>query len=173
LTKPSQKDYAFDASKQEQLLLYVGGEGGVGKSQIIKAIVASMDLILRKDEVILMAPTGAAADNIEGNTYHTSLGISISNSQKRNVSPCVKKLWSKKTIMIIDEISIMDLSMLSTINNQCKIAKSLDRNSPDLFGGLPTVIFIGDFYQFPPIRGPALWKIPREGKDEDENGQLI
>src|SRR5436305_4609285 len=75
--------------------------------------------------------------------------------------------------MIIDEISMMDLSMLSTINNQCKIAKSLDRNSPDLFGGLPTVIFMGDFYQFPPIRGPALWKIPREGKDEDENGQLI
>ena len=53
--------------------------------------------------------------------------------------------------MIIDEISMTDLSMLS------KIAKSLDRNSPDLFGGLPTVIFMGDFYQFPPVRGPALW----------------
>ena len=51
---------------------YIGGEGGVGKSQIIKAIIAGMDLILRKDEVILIAPTGAAADNISGNTYHTS-----------------------------------------------------------------------------------------------------
>jgi hypothetical protein len=53
--------HAYDASKPENKLLYVGGEGGVGKSQIIKSIVAGMDLICRKDEVILMAPTGAAA----------------------------------------------------------------------------------------------------------------
>ena len=138
------------------MLLYIGGEGGVGKSQIIKAVVAGMDLILRKDEIILMAPTGAAADNIGGNTYHTLLGISISKPQKPSTKPQIKKLWSKKTIMIVDEISMTDLSMLNTINNQCKIAKSLDRNSPDLFGGLPIVIFMGDFYQFPPVRGPAL-----------------
>ncbi|PVH68340.1 hypothetical protein DL98DRAFT_631600, partial [Cadophora sp. DSE1049] len=37
--------HAYDASKRDQKLLYVGGEGGVGKSQIIKAIVAGMDLI--------------------------------------------------------------------------------------------------------------------------------
>ena len=166
-------DNAYDASKRDQMLLYVGGEGGVGKSQIIKAIVTGMDLILRKDEIILMAPTGAAADNIGGNTYHTSLGISISKTQKPGMKPRIKKLWLKKTIMIIDEISMTDLSMLSTINNQCKIAKSLDRNSPDLFGGLPVVIFMGDFYQFPPVRGLALWKEPREGNDEDANGKMI
>jgi len=27
----------------------------------------------------LMAPTGSAADNIDGNTYHTTLGMSIGN----------------------------------------------------------------------------------------------
>jgi len=36
-----------------------------------------MDLILYKDKVILMAPIGATADNISGNTYHTALGISL------------------------------------------------------------------------------------------------
>ena len=51
-------------------------------TEVIKAIVAGMDLILRKDEVILMAPTGAAADNIGGNTYHTALGISLAKTQK-------------------------------------------------------------------------------------------
>ena len=120
-----------------------------------------------------MAPTGAAADNIGGNTYHTALGISLAKTQKPSVSPRITKLWARKTIMIIDEISMTDLSMLSKINRQCKIAKSLDRNSPDLFGGLPTVIFMGDFYQFPPVRGPALWKEPRIGNGEDENGQTI
>lgn len=123
-----------------------------GKSQIIKAIVAGMDLILRKDEVILMTPTGAAADNIGGNTYHTSLGMSINKTQEAVMGSRVRRLWSRKTIMIIDEVSMTDLSILSTINSQRKIARSLDRSSPDLFGGLPIVILIGDFYQFSPVR---------------------
>jgi hypothetical protein len=145
-----------NTSRKEQFFLYVGGEGGVGKSQIIKAITAAMDLIFRKDEVILTAPTGSSADGIDGNTYHTSLGISLAKTQKPTVQPRVRKLWSNKTIMFIDEISMVDLSMLSTIDKRCKIARSLDRSSTELFGGLPVVIFMGDFYQFPPIKGPAL-----------------
>lgn len=70
-------NYPYDPSQRKQTLLYVGGEGGVGKSQIIKAIVTAMDLIHRKNEIILMAPTGAAADVIGGSTHHTSLGISL------------------------------------------------------------------------------------------------
>ena len=85
----------------------------------------------------------------------------------------VRRLWSRKTIMIVDEVSMMDLTMVSVIDNHCKIAKSLDRSSTDLFGGLPVVIFIGDSFQFPPVRGPALWKEPRRGVGEDENGRLL
>jgi hypothetical protein len=85
-------NHTYDASEQDQKLLYIGGEGGVGKSQIIKAIVAGIDLIYRKEEVILIAPTGAAADNIGGNTYYTALGISIAKTQKTTVSSCVRKL---------------------------------------------------------------------------------
>jgi hypothetical protein len=75
--------------------------------------------------------------------------------------------------VFIDEVSITDLSIISTINNQCKIARSLDRSSPDLFGRLLIVILIGDFHQFSPVRGPALWKEPRTGNDEDANSQII
>jgi hypothetical protein len=166
-------DHPYDPSKRHQMLLYVGGEGDVGKSQIIKGIMAGMDLIRRKEEVILMAPTGAAADNIGGNTFHTSLGISITRSQGHPMAARVRKLWSQKIIMIIDEVSMMDLSMLSVIDNHCKMARSLDRGSPDLFGGLPMVNLMGDFLQFPPVRGPALWADPRRGNAEDENGRLI
>jgi hypothetical protein len=130
-----------------------------------------MDLILHKDEVILMAPTGAVADNIGWNTYHTALGISIARTQSTTVSSRVRKLWSRKT-MIIDEASMTDLSMFSTINNQCKIARSLDRSSPDLFGGLPIVVLMGDFHQFSPVRGPALWKEPRLGLTKTKTADL-
>jgi hypothetical protein len=149
-------DHAYNASKWDQLLLYIRGEGRVGKSQIIKAIIAGIDLIYHKEEAILMAPTGVAADNICGNTYYIALGISIAKVQKTTVSSCIRKLWSKKTVMIIDEVSMTDLSILSTINNQCKIVRSLDRSSPDLFGGLLIVILIGDFHQFLLVRGPVL-----------------
>lgn len=40
-----------------------------------------MDLLHRKIDVILTAPTSAVADNIGGNTYHTSLGILIDRSR--------------------------------------------------------------------------------------------
>lgn len=168
------KDHPYDASQRDQLLLLTTGEGGTGKSRIIKAIVAGMDLTERKDEVVLLGPTGAAATNIDGNTIHSSLGIGITpKKQRSDVSPRVKKLWSKKKIMIIDEISMVDLSQLSIINNHCKMAKSLDRNSPDPFGGLPIVICMGDFFQFPPINGPALWENPRRRNDEDTDGQML
>ena len=59
------------------------------------------------------------------------------------------------------------------INNTCKVARSLSRESTDFFGGLPIVILMGDFFQFPPIRGTPLWKEPRPRNDEEQNGRMI
>ncbi|KAJ5370019.1 uncharacterized protein N7496_006111 [Penicillium cataractarum] len=164
-------EHPYDPSQRKQMLLYVGGEGGVGKSQIIKATTAAMDLLHRKNEIILMAPTGAAADVIGGSTYHTSLGISLNRYRRASVGQRVRRLWTQKTIMFIDEVSMVDLSALSIINTHCKIARSLERSSPDLFGGLPVVILMGDFYQFPPVQGQPLWKPPRNETEQD--GKLI
>lgn len=93
-----------------------------------------------------MALIGAAADNISGNTYYIALSISIAKTQKTIVSSRVRKLWSRKTVIIIDKVSITDLSILSTINNQYKIIRSLYKSSPGLFGGLPIIILMGDFH---------------------------
>jgi hypothetical protein len=73
--------------------------------------------------------------------------------------------------MVIDEVSMIDLSPLSIINNHYKSARSLDRSSPDLFGGLPVVILMGDFCQFPPVRGQPLWKIPQT--EAEHVGKLV
>jgi hypothetical protein len=63
-------DHPFDSSQRKQTLLYVGGEGGTGKSQMIKAIVDGMFLVERKDEIVLMAPTGAAGLSVAIRTIH-------------------------------------------------------------------------------------------------------
>lgn len=164
-------DRPYDLSRRKQLLLCIAGEGGTGKTQIPRAIEAALGILGRKQEIILTAPTGAAADNLGGNTYHTSLGINL--SYKAAVSTRVRRLWAQKTILVIDEMSMVDLKMLSVINNQCKVARSLPRSSPELFGGLPIVILMGDFFQFPPVHGPPLWKNPRYGNDDDAAGRLI
>jgi hypothetical protein len=69
-------------------------------------------------------------------------------SYKAAVTARVRQLWARKTILVIDEMSMIDLKMLSVINDQCKVARSLPRSSPDLFGGLPIVILMGDFFSF-------------------------
>jgi hypothetical protein len=166
-------DHPYESTRRQQTLLYVGGEGGTGKSQIVKAIEAGMSLIGRKHEVILMTPTGVATDIMGGNTYHTYLGISIGPSQGTAMSSQGRRLRSRKTVMFVDEVSMMDLTMISVIDNNCKIAKSLDRSSSDLSGGLPIVILIGDFFQFPLVQGPVLWKEARRGAGEDENDRLL
>jgi hypothetical protein len=82
-----------------QLLLCITGEGGTGKTQIPKAIEVALGFLGRKHELILTAPTGAAADNLGGNTYHTSLGINLSYNAA--VAARVRKLWAWKTILVI------------------------------------------------------------------------
>jgi hypothetical protein len=71
-------DHLYDPSRRKQLLLRITGEGGTGKTHIPKAIEAAMDILGRKHEIILTAPTGAAADTLDGNTCHTSLAITLS-----------------------------------------------------------------------------------------------
>jgi len=53
--------------------------------------------------------------------------------------------------MIVDEVSIVNLGMLSVIDSYYKTARSLGRGSTDLFGGLLVVILMGDFFQFLPV----------------------
>ena len=77
----------YDPNVQDQILLYVGGEGGVGKSQIVKGVHNGMKLLQHQHEIIVMAPTGAAADNIGGNTYHTLLGLGCQREEAFSQSP--------------------------------------------------------------------------------------
>jgi len=161
-----------------QLLLYIGGEGGTGKSQVVKSIMLALDLIGIADDAILVAPTGAAADNINGSTIHTSLNMERNpsrdgrTSQKSTTSPrmqVLKRIWSVKRLLIIDEVSMVDLAWLSRINQRCAYLKGLPDSSTQLFGGLDIVILMGDFFQFSPVnRGArALWQAPQNPAEEE------
>ena len=59
----------------DQLKMYLGGKGGTGKSQVIKALTDFFEMNNEKHRIILLAPTGPAAALLSGSTYHSALGI--------------------------------------------------------------------------------------------------
>ncbi len=73
--------------------------------------------------------------------------------------------------MIVDEISMVKLEMLSNMGKQLAKARSLSNSRTTVFGRLPIVIVMGDFYQFLPIAGRPLWGEPQT--DEDHNRKTL
>ena len=62
---------------------------------------------------------------------------------------------------------MIDLQNFYLMNRHCNLAKSVDKDSTELWGGLPVVIFLGDFYQFPPVQGLPLWKQPSKNNNNE------
>ena len=64
--------------------VFITGGAGVGKSHMIKTIYMSLSKVLMykggeldKPRILLLAPTGVAAININGTTIHSGLGINV------------------------------------------------------------------------------------------------
>src|SRR6516162_9236153 len=53
----------------------------------------------------------------------------------------------KKTIMIIDEISMVGQTLLNTINQQCTKIRATQQDSTAILSAMPIVVFFGDFHQ--------------------------
>ena len=56
-------------------MLYIKGEGGVGKSRIIKAIYLGFSFLKRQKMLLIAALIGAAVANIGGAIIHEALNI--------------------------------------------------------------------------------------------------
>ena len=133
----------------EQIIMYVGGAGGTGKSQVIKAIVAFHKEIKAKRKVKLTANTGTAAKHIGGSTT-----TSLFNFRRGNTTKLQKKFEEVDTV-IVDEVSMIGCYQLANMSSKLNLAKpGTDASKP--FGGLD-MIFFGDFMQFPPIKDSPLY----------------
>jgi hypothetical protein len=141
----------------EQMLLAVAGEGSVGKTRVIQAVELGFELL--------------AAYNIGGRTIHTALSIDVFDRARPTIKPQTYSLWQGKTTLFIDEISMVSLTMLNTINQQCNRIRAVGKDSTAILGALPIVIFMGDFHQFAPIKAQPLWQTPKNPRASF--GQLI
>src|SRR3954453_2825554 len=100
-----------------------------------------------KSPVLVLAPTGVAAFNINGTTIHSKLSIPIKNKDLDLKDEQLKQLQNRLEdvqYVIIDEKSMVRCRMLALIDMRLRQA-FLNYNN-EAFGGR-SVIMIGDFDQ--------------------------
>jgi len=147
---PEQK-YAFAKYKQGENI-FITGQGGAGKSYLIQTIV--QDLIDSGKHYAVTALTGCAAVllNCGARTIHSFSGVGLCQGERDKIitrtltNRHARKNWTSNKVLIIDEVSMMSKKLFGIIE---ELACSF-RHSQRPFGGLQ-VIFIGDFYQLPPV----------------------
>ena len=138
----------FNGEPVKQVIAYVGGAGGTGKTQIIKAVVEFFTRVKQRHTLRLCAYTGTAAKLIGGSTI-----CSIAMIRNATVAK-LEKNWEKVTTLLVDEISMVGCRLLAKLCRNTTIAK---HSTPDvLFGGMD-VIFFGDFSQYPPVLDTPLY----------------
>src|ERR1700692_1029594 len=134
--------------KPEQLIMYIGGMAGTGKSQVIKALTAFFERRNESHCIVITAPTGTAAALVGGSTYHSILGINDKSTSTISMAK-VRTRLDGVNYMFLDEVSMLSCHDLYNISAQ--LAKAF--NEPDKpFGGL-NMNFLGYFFQLPPVGG--------------------
>jgi len=130
--------------------VFLTGEPGAGKTHTINTYV---DYLRQYGvEPAITASTGIAATHISGVTIHSWSGIGIKNTlspydlDRISTNEHVAKRINRSKVLIIDEISMLSPATLSMVDAVCREVK----HSVEAFGGLQ-VVFVGDFFQLPPI----------------------
>lgn len=135
----------YDAIESGKCVFFTGA-GGTGKSYLLNMIRTH----LATDRFYFTAMTGLAAVAIGGCTLHSFAGIGLGDAndlyEVASKWPKVVKRWKTVQTLLIDEISMLDAELFDKIE-----ALARQFRNPYLFFGGIQVIFVGDFFQLPPV----------------------
>ena len=137
--------------------IFLTGSAGCGKSHLLTTIKLYLQKSLTygskdvgKERLLMLAPTGVAAVNVDGSTIHSNLGILTDYSSAK----CVSKLSDKSRnslraklselmVINIDEISMVSINKLLLYIYQ-RLTEIFGTTNDDLF-------YINNLWSFLPI----------------------
>lgn len=152
-TLSKEQKYALDLFKRGENV-FLSGPGGTGKTKLIECFVQHCVQHNIKHQVCAL--TGCATILLpkmcNARTIHSWSGIRLCKGENAKIVENALKYkknksnWKSIRVLIIDEVSMMSLKVFNVLN---EIAKRAQFNSTP-FGGIQ-VVFVGDFYQLPPV----------------------
>ena len=150
LSKIHEWIHCEDFSTFQPLRCTINGQGGTGKTVLLNTIVSVLRRMIPVDQLVLVgAPTGTAAFNVNGETIHSLSGQtpdqqSLSQQKQQELTRRLKDVLC----LIIDERSMLESKFLG---NTERIISKFVYNGKGLlhhsWGGIPVVIIAGDDYQ--------------------------
>ncbi|MBI2672432.1 AAA family ATPase [Candidatus Woesearchaeota archaeon] len=122
----------------------ITGRAGTGKSTLLDYFVNHT-----KKDIVVLAPTGVAAVNVQGQTIHSFFGFKpdITIDKVKIVYWQNKEVYKAVDTIVIDEISMVRADLLDCID---KFLRLNGKSKEKPFGGIQ-IVFFGDLYQLPPV----------------------
>ena len=150
----SQLNFVLQNKEFDIKRILVQGKAGTGKSTIINYITYKLNKTLGEDSLILVAPTGVSAVNINAATLHSTLRIFNESCPALNPTEKAKLQFKfqKCKFLILDEFSMVGCKLLYFLDQ--RLREITQNESP--FGGL-YIYFFGDIKQLVPVKDKALF----------------
>ena len=141
----------------EPLRMMLTGEGGTGKSRVVKAFVEFVQRWGGAATVCVTATSGVAACLIGGTTWQKATGSFVFDRNQKRTKPKVPAVassgvWKEIRFVVIDEVSMLSAQGIAKISSYMQKLKG----DKGLFGSV-NLLFVGDFYQLPPVRQAPLY----------------
>lgn len=127
--------------------IFITGRAGTGKSTLLDYFRS-----ITKKKIVVLAPTGVAAVNVEGQTIHSFFrfkpDVTVEQIRKGAQKQTKKeKIYKNLDALVIDEISMVRADLLDCVDEFLRLHGKVPK-AP--FGGIQ-MILIGDLYQLPPV----------------------
>jgi len=134
---------AFAEMEYTKNHVFVTGKAGTGKSTLLRFFKENT-----KKKVVVLAPTGVAAVNIDGQTIHSFFGFPPKYIDVRSVRKVRgRNLMEKLDAVVIDEVSMVRADLMDGIDQALRV----NRDEPGKKFGGAQMIFFGDLYQLSPV----------------------
>ena len=173
-----------------QLVLLLHGQGGTGKTEVVKLLRQVFQKFFCGGEVA-MAASNSAARVVKGETIHAAVGLGASSTLRldkmgRVVPARLIDKYADVCALIFEETSMIPPALLGAASWRICCAREktfsvdplLYTERGNMFGGIPIILFLGDFYQLEPVvrRGPKISlmrPLPLQASSEARNGQRL